>query len=60
MAVLQGYYPGQELRNFKDIDRVKERTLKLMSESAEKEKVEIVEAWKKKTEELEKPWWKFW
>lgn len=37
-----------------------ERTLKLMSESAEKEKMEIVEAWKKKTEELERPWWKFW
>jgi len=27
MAVFQGYYPGQELRNFKDIDRIKERTL---------------------------------
>jgi len=47
----------QELEQIK---QEHERTLKLMSESAEKEKMEIVEAWKKKTEELERPWWKFW
>jgi hypothetical protein len=27
MAIFQWHYPGQELRNFKDIDRIKERTL---------------------------------
>jgi len=27
MALFQGHFPGQELCNFKDIDRVKERTL---------------------------------
>ncbi len=47
----------QELEKLK---QEHEKKLKLMSDSAEKEKIEIVEAWKKKTEELERPWWKFW
>ena len=52
-----------EEKHDEELEQIKqeyERTLKLMSESAEKEKMEIVEAWKKKTEELERPWWKFW
>ncbi|MEQ8192401.1 MAG: hypothetical protein ABRQ39_30830 [Candidatus Eremiobacterota bacterium] len=51
-----------ELRR-QELEKLKqehEKKLKLMSDSAEKEKIEIVEAWKKKTEELERPWWKFW
>ena len=47
----------QELEELK---QEHEKKLKLMSASAEKEKMEIVEAWKNKTEELERPWWKFW
>ena len=47
----------QELEQLR---KEQEKKLKLMSDSAEKEKIEIVKAWKKKTEELERPWWKFW
>jgi len=47
-------------KELEQLQREQEKKLKLMSDSAEKEKIEIVEAWKKKTEELERPWWKFW
>lgn len=39
----------------------KEEALQAMSQAAEKEKLELVEAWKKKVDEVyDRPWWKFW
>lgn len=38
----------------------KEEALKAMSKTAEKEKIEIAEAWQKKVDEMSRPWWKFW